>query len=39
MKELRTPVMDIEQPEQYDACHSHEQQAAMMLRQGESGKS
>ena len=36
MKELCAPVMDIEQTEEYDAYHGHEQQAAMVLRQGES---
>jgi hypothetical protein len=39
MKELRASVMNIEQPEEHDAYHGHKQQAAMMLGQGEPGKS
>lgn len=30
MKELRAPVPDIEQPEEYRADHSYEEEAAMM---------
>ena len=37
MKELRAPVPDIEQPEEDCADHSNEEEAAMMLGQGETG--
>jgi hypothetical protein len=39
MKKLCAPVTGIEQPEEYDTYHGHEQQAATMLGQGETGKS
>lgn len=39
MKELRAPVPDIEQPEKRRACHGYEQEAAMMLGQGEASDS
>jgi hypothetical protein len=35
MKELRAPVPDVEQPEEYRACHGHGQEVAVMLGQGE----
>jgi hypothetical protein len=35
MKELRTPVPDIEQPEKYCAYHGHGQKVTMMLGQRE----
>ena len=37
MKELRAPVPDIGQPEEHRADHCYEEEAAMMLGQGETG--
>jgi hypothetical protein len=37
MKELRSPVSNIEQSEERRGYHSHEEEAAMMLRQGDTG--
>jgi len=39
MEELGAPVTGVEQPEEYDAYHGHEQQAVMMLGQRETSKS
>ena len=37
VKELRAPIPDIEQSEERRAYHGDEQEAAMMLGQGETG--
>ena len=39
MKELRAPVPDIEQSEEYRAYHGYEQEAPVMLGQGEADDS
>lgn len=39
VKELRTPVPDIEQSQERRADHGDEQEAAMMLGQRETGES